>query len=259
MNTMMRKLLLILCLMTLPASVLSTPPGAAPRVTDSFEALESEVRKAHPVTEILEMTSQLRSFQNWPASADPKLKFYVAVQWVNQRRFGEAFALLQTLKSAPLATKMWRFYAAQSALEIGRMDEFTTIVNEMAKENPQDLDYAFLKSMELMWKQNFVDATQLLTALIDKDPLEEGKLHLQRGIVYVYSLSHALALEDFKKAIKKLPKEDISRRQMAYLQAGLIELKFFNNPKKSRPFFKKGVALDPNSELVRDLSQRKDL
>jgi tetratricopeptide (TPR) repeat protein len=242
-------------------AVLMIPtPGfsADSSVETAWLQLEAEVRKNHPVAEILEKSAELRSFQNWPETTDPALRFYIAVQWLNQRHFGEAYALFDALKTSPIDAKLRRFYAATAALEIGRTEEFQTILAEMERDDPKDPNFLFLKSSELAQRQNFIGATRILDHLIDRDS-RNGKYYLQRGILYVYSLSHALALEDFKKAIKTLPREDIPRRQMAYLQAGLIHLKFFGEPKKARPFFKKGVALDPNSELVREVAQRKDL
>lgn len=249
-----RTFLLLTAVLLIPA------PGFAADspVETAWQQLELEVRKNHPIAEILEKSAQLRSFKDWSETTDPAFRFYIAVQWLNQRHFGEAYALFDALKTAPVDAKLRRYYAATASLEIGRTEEFRTLLAEMERDDPKDPDFLFLKSAELAQNQNFIGATQILTHLIDRDS-RNGKYYLQRGILYVYSLSQTLALEDFKKAIKTLPREDLHRRQMAYLQAGLIQLKYFNAPKKARPLFKKGVALNPDSELVREISQRQDL
>jgi tetratricopeptide (TPR) repeat protein len=78
-------------------------------------------------------------------------------------------------------------------------------------------------------------------------------------MLYLVSLSHELALKDFEKALRFLPVDDVYHRQLAFFQAGLIQMKFFNKSKKAKKLFQAGIKLDPNSSLAREIAGRTDL
>lgn len=246
-------ILFIACLYFIPVPAAHAAEQLVLKIMPELSRIEALTREKHGVAEVLKRTSELRSFAAWPKDLDPNLKLIVARQWIEQRHAEEAFQLLKTMSSDAVDPNLWRYALGTAALETGRADEFAALVYELDKTVLADPDYIFLKSVYLAQKNDLINATKFLNLLIDQFP-RNGAYLLQRGIIYVYSLSHELAFKDFRKAIKTLPESDRYRRQMAYLQAGLIQLRYYHNDKKAAPLFKIGIAIDPDSELVKKLA-----
>jgi tetratricopeptide (TPR) repeat protein len=220
--------------------------------------LENDVRKKYDVKTILEKTAQLRSFEAWPEDLDPQLKLYVASRWIEDRHLTEARELLHQLEDNHADPVLENFYLGTLALEFGDLKTVKSVLDFFEASSSEDPDYLFLKSSYQAQTQDFNGATQTLTRVIERSG-SNGKAYLQRGLFYLFSLSHELAYKDFVKAKALLPKSDVYHRQMAELQLGLIQLKFYNDRKKAEKHFKAGIAMDPQSSLVKELASRTDL
>lgn len=251
----MKKIFLVIFLIFY--SIPLTSVAAEGFVKPAFKKLEDTVRNKHGVNEILERLSQMRSFREWPTELNPELKLYVAIEWLKQRHTREAFELLSTLSDTDVDGNLLRFYLGTTLVELGYSELFVPIAQYFENKMPEDPDYLFLKSSGLALERKYPEAIQALTTVI-KQSGKSGKAYLQRGILYLYALSHEFAYKDLKKAIKTLPHDEVYYRQMAYLQAGLIELKFYGDAKRAKKIFQMGIKLDPGSTLVTELKQRVD-
>lgn len=254
MNHLCSKILLVVLLLPM----LAHAKTAAHFVQTSTDKLENQIRSKYDIKDVLEKISQLRSYESWPADMDPNFKFYIAIEWSETHHITESFALLTSLKDATIDRDLWQFYLASTLFELGQTQTAASIVDEIAKKMPGDADVMFLQSTYLAQLQKYDAAAKILTEVLRSSP-DNGKAYLQRALVYIYSLSNDMALKDLKKAIQLLPEKDLYHRQMAYLQAGLIEFKYHQNTKKAEKFFNSGIRIDPNSELVMNLKQRSDL
>lgn len=224
-------------------------------VAPAFKKLEDTVRDKHGVNEVLERLAQMRTFRDWPPELNPELKLYVAIEWLKERHTREAFELISTLNDTDVDGDLLRFYLGTALIELGYAEPFVPIAEHFEKKMPEDPDYLFLKSSALALERKYPEAIQTITKAIQKSG-NSGKAYLQRGMLYLYALSHELAYKDLKKAIGKLPRDEVYYRQMAYLQAGLIELKYYGDPKRAKKIFQMGIKLDPGSTLVMELKQK---
>jgi len=254
----MKKTFFAIFLIFIFSSVPFVAVSAEGFVKPAFKKLEDTVRDKHGVNEILERLSQMRSFREWPTELNPELKLYVAIEWLKKRHTREGFELLSTLSDADVDGDLLRFYLGTALVELGYSEAFVPIAQYFDNKMPKDPDYLFLKSSGLALERKYPEAIQALTTVIQQSG-KSGKAYLQRGILYLYALSHELAYKDLKKAIKSFPRDEVYYRQMAYLQAGLIELKFYGDAKRAKKIFQMGIKIDPNSTLVTELKQKVDL
>lgn len=243
-------ILFIFCLMSF--SAFAAKKGF---VESKQEKLTQQVHKKYKTAEILKKISELRSYDAWPQNMNPVLKLYVASKWIEQNHMKEAYDVLHSIDPGQVDLDLWQFYRATTLLNLGRLNEFKSLYWALSKKYPADVDLLFLKSSYQAHNRDYIGSTQTLTEVIEKTR-RNGKAYLQRGLVYLLSLSHELAFEDLKKAARYLDKENVYYRQMAYLQMGLIQLKYYQDNEKAEKIFEKGIKLSPDSILVKELKQK---
>jgi tetratricopeptide (TPR) repeat protein len=128
-------------------------------------------------------------------------------------------------------------------------------VAALLKDLPDDEDVLFLKSGYLAQTGDLRGAIDSLDAILKNDS-RNGSAYLQRGLLFVLTFAQDKACDDFTKALRHLPDDEIAKRQQALLQMGLVQLKHYNDIKKAEKLFKKGIDLDPNSIFVTQLRER---
>lgn len=147
------------------------------------------------------------------------------------------------------------FHEATELIQQGRLEEARPLLLNLNEKYPEDSEFLFLKSGFLARKEDYKGAIDALTRILEKQT-RQGKAYLQRGFLYLIAFSYDLALDDFKKAAKYLDKKETAFRQIAFLEAGLILLKINFNQDQAKKYINKGVALDPDSAIVKEFYEK---
>ncbi len=233
---------------------ISTSAHAAGFVKKQFDRLEGEVRADHKIEFIAKKLSELKTFQDWPKDLNNDLKLYIGVTWFNQRHIAEALDLLKSFKPSKKYHDLWAYYQAMLLMHKDSPDEASRYLAILEKKYKKNVDFLFLKSIYLSQKEDLISAIQVMDRIIKKDK-KNGDAYLQRGFFYLLSLTNDLAMKDFTKAIKYLPKHEIYKRQQALFQNGLLYIHYKYDQKKGMTLIKQGVNLDPSSEMVKQVKQ----
>lgn len=213
--------------------------------------LESAIQKKY---EPKQMAKFLSDFDADTSEYEDSLRLYVASKWFDQKFVSASAKLLQSLSSSKEYTDLYLYLKAVTALNLKKSSQAEVLLEKLLTRNPDDPEALFLKSVYLADVGHLKPAIQTLTNLLKKDR-RNGEYYLQRGVYRLVALNNDDALEDLKKAAKYLPKDDVSKRQQALLQVGVIYFKHKFNKTKGQKYIQKGIDLDPNSELVRQLQK----
>lgn len=242
--------IVILCLfVSLPAVA-----GRRGLVAVRLPELEASVRETHDLKSIAQRLSELKNFEEWPADVDADLRLYIAIKWLEKHHTQAAYKLLQRIPAGDTDAALWRYFNAIALLELGFPQNATAYLAQLEQDYGRDPDVLYLKSIYLSETNNLKGAIEVLDKLIRQNR-RNGKFYLQRGIFNLLVFDHDRAIKDLKKAVKYLPRQALYQRQQALLQTGLIYLKIKLNRKKGMDYIRRGIELDPASELVRQLNQ----
>ncbi len=221
-------------------------------VTQDFTKLETEIRTQYTLEDIAQKLTEVDKQDSWPESLTPAYRLYIAINWLNQNQSLAAANLLQKIVVDPSWDDLRKYHLAMALMNLSRYREASLQVNDLAGRYASDPDAMYLTGLYLTATGDLENALVIMDKLVKISP-NNGRAYLQRGILRMVSLSHDLAVEDFKKAANNLPKTDTYHRQQAYLQAGVVYFKFLNDHKKADKFFKLGINIDPDSDLVTQL------
>lgn len=238
---------LTLVVSVLPLDVRAARIGFAAR---AVQALENQVYRQFNRDVLIDHITAVETFKTWATQVPDTLKLYVVVQWTEQGLLQQAVQMLD-LTDPKVNPDLWSFYRATLFLQLGSVTEAEPFVRKLEESHSRDVDYLFLKSSLYAQKQDYTTAIEILGQILRRSP-RFGKAHLQRGLLYLLSMSYDLALEDLQRATKFLPARENKYRQMAFLQIGLIHMKVNLNETEAQKYIKKGVKIDPDSILVQE-------
>lgn len=224
-------------------------------VSDYLQDVQKMVQKKYGEAVLLQRVSDLRSYKDWPADLDHRLKLLVAVKWMEQGYLGEASAVLDQIDSVTVPPDVITYYRASIHLAQNSITEAEPLLTDLSARYSDDQDFLFLKSSFFALQQNFAAAINALTETLKKRK-HFGRAYLQRGLLYLLALSHEQAIEDLELAAKYLPEDDVKHKQIAYLQIALIHIKVNFNQTKAKPFIEKALDLDPNSKIVKQFYEQ---
>lgn len=223
-------------------------------VSTQRQILEAEVRGRVDLQQLAKDISDLKGYEVWPEDKDADRLLYIAIQWMDQHHYNSSAALLNRINPKLTNGDLWRYYQSLALIQKGKFIPVAGYVAALEQNYPKDPEVLYLKSTFLAESNDLVGALEVMNRLIKKNK-KMGKAYLQRGIFNMLAFSNDQAIEDFRKAIKYLPEDQKLNRQQAYLQIGLIYWKIKMNQEKAKKFLSKGVDIDPNSELVRQVQQ----
>jgi len=223
-------------------------------ISQQFDRLESIVREKHEIEFIAKKLSQLRNYEEWTEEIDENLKLYIAIKWLEQNYINQSIKLLNQISSQENFQDLLMYYRSIALIHLGFAHKASGHLVNLEKKYPSDKDILYLKSIYLSDIGDLTGSIEILNKLIKKDK-KNGKFYLQRGVMNLLVFSNDPALKDFKKAIKYLPKHYIYKRQQALLQAGLIYLRFKGDKDKAKAYLKRGIDVDPDSVLVKQVKQ----
>jgi len=227
---------------------------AAGFVKKQFKILETKVKDNHSSQQIAQKLSQTRSFTKWPQDLDQNLKLYIAIQWFRQNNLSESSLLLNQISPEKTNKDLWRYHKAVLSLHYQNHPQVSQLIQKLESNYAKDEDYLFLKSSYLVHSNDIIGALGEIDKIL-RGNKKNGKAHLQKGLLNILALSNELAYKNFMRSLRYLPKKETSKRQQAYLQAGVIQLRFYLNHKKAKTLFEKGIALEPHSGMVKELRQ----
>jgi tetratricopeptide (TPR) repeat protein len=239
--------LILLLVMSLMPEARAAHLGFATRAVQS---LENQVYRQFKKDVLIEYITAVDGFTTWATQVPDTLKLYVAIQWAEQGLLPQAVQMLD-LTDPKVNPDIWSFYRATLLLQLGYVAQAEPLVHQLEVAHAHDADYLFLKSSLYTQKQDYTAAIGVLGQILKRSP-RFGKAYLQRGLLYLLSMSYDLALKDLQHAVKFLPSRDIKYRQMACLQIGLIHLKVNLNESEAQKYIRKGVKLDPDSPMVHE-------
>lgn len=217
--------------------------------------LATEINKDHTPDDVAQKLSQVAGDLSWVAAQTPSLRLYLALRWTEQGYVSQALHVLDGLVTETPDLLLWRYLRASILIRQDQVAQAKPLLEALLKDLPEDEDVLFLKSSYLAQAGDLRGAIDSLNTII-KNNSRNGAAYLQRGLLYVLTFAQDKACDDFTKALRHLPDDDITRRQQALLQMGLVQLKHYNDTKKAEKLFKKGIDLDPNSILVTQLKQQ---
>lgn len=246
--------LLIFILLFSSVSGVAYAKKATTFVFDGVKTLEARVRQKHGIEQLAKDIADLRGFESWSSDKDPDLKLYVAIDWLNGSNLAEAKSLLLNIDRDQTDSDLWDYHMAKAFLLLHEPSRSLELIARLEEKHARDLDLLKLKASYLAEKGDLPGAIELMNAVLS-DQKKDGDAYLQRGAYHVMAFSTDMAIEDFKLALKKLPKHEIYKLQQSYLQLGVIYYKVKLDKKQAGEYLKKGVELDPNSELVRQVTQ----
>lgn len=213
--------------------------------------LQKSMQEIHSPKELAGYLAALEAdFSNY----DNQLRLYLASKWFDQRFVKSSQTIMQMIDAPKKYADLWMYMKVVLALNEKKSQQAEVYLEKLLNRHPQDLNILFLKSVYLADVGHLKPAIDTLTTLLKKDR-RNGEYYLQRGVYRLVALNNDDALEDFRKAAKYLPKHEISKRQQALLQMGVIYYRHKFNKVKGQKYIQKGVDLDPNSELVRQLQK----
>ncbi|MBU0505937.1 MAG: hypothetical protein ABII18_07970 [bacterium] len=240
---------LLLFVLLLPELVLAS--GFA---VNSYQALEKQIRKEHSLDSVAKKMSDLQNYQDWPSEVSTDFKLYVGINWFNQHHLAESMNLLAVLKPEKKYYDLWAYYQAMIKLFVTQPEQARPYVVYLSKSYQGDVDYLFLESVLRSQTNDLIGAIKIMDQIIKKSK-RNGHAYLQRGYFHMLAYSHNLAMKDFDKAIKYLPKNEINRRQQALLQSGVLYIRYKFQQKKGMAMIQEGTALNPSSELVKQVNE----
>lgn len=243
----MNKLLVIFLL-----SVLSLNVFAAGFAKIQSQLLESQIQQKYSPDILAKKLTETNVDGQWAGEIDHDLALYVAMKWLEQNNVAASASLLNKVDPTRTMKDLWNYYRAQSYLSLNQFEKAAPFISFFEGQLADDEDVVILKSSFLVYADRLIPATELMDHFI-KTHKKSGYVYFQRAYLRMLGLSHALAMEDFKLAIKYLPKSEARLRQQASLQVGLIYLKFYLDEKKADQWLKKGVAIDPHSALAQQV------
>lgn len=219
-----------------------------------FESLENELREKHGIENLAKDLADLRDYEFWPEDKDPKLKLYIALSWLNDGHVEAARDVLVTLDVDDSLSNLLNFALAKSHILAHTPELAVDAIAELETKFPQDVGIKKLKASYLVEQGDLTSAIEVMNELLNQYK-QDGDAYLQRGSYHVMAFSTDMALVDFHKAAKKLPKYELTKLQQTYLQIGVIYYKVKLDQKKAAEYLKKGVAINPESDLVRQVRQ----
>lgn len=223
-------------------------------VESDFTTLEKQVIQRHSLETVSKKLAQIKSYQNWNLQIESDLLLYVGIKWIQKTYEQQGFDILKNLKVADEFVNLHHYYMARLFIKMSQLKMAETHMTALEKVEAKNPDYLLLKS-QFFAQQGIVEKSiePLNVALkIDKT---HGTAYFNRALLHLLLADYNKAYKDFVKAIQYLDKKNIKERQQAYLQAGLILKNLKKNDKKAESFFAKGTALDPNSDLVKELER----
>ncbi|MBF0106017.1 MAG: hypothetical protein HQM16_11900 [Deltaproteobacteria bacterium] len=222
-------------------------------VSDQLKQLEQEVRAEQSIEFIAKCLSDT-DFANWTEEVSHRTKLYVAIMWIDQKNYQAAAGLLDTLDPLGEYSDLWMYFRATLLVYMGYGKESLPVITRLEGRFPSDVDVLYLKSLYLAETGDLTETLKLLGAILKKNK-KDGKIYLQRGAVHMLAFDYDPAINDFKMALKYLSKDDIYARQQTSLQIGLICWKIKMQQAEGRRYLEQGMALDPDSEMVRQVRQ----
>jgi tetratricopeptide (TPR) repeat protein len=216
------------------------------------QLLESQIQKKYSPDILAKKLTETHVDEQWTGEFDQDLALYIAMKWLEQNNVSVSASLLNKVDPARTQEDLWNYYRAQSYLSLNQFEKAAPFVNTLEGKLADDEDVVILKSSYLVYADQLIPATELMDHFI-KNHKKSGFAYFQRAYLRMLGLSHSLAMEDFKLAIKYLPKNEVRLRQQASLQIGLIYSKFYLDEKKADQWLKKGIAMDPNSALAQQV------
>lgn len=214
--------------------------------------LESQIQKKYSPDILAKKLTETTVDEQWVGEIDHDLALYVAMKWLEQNNVAASANLLGKVDPARTLEDLWNYYRAQSYLSLNQFEKAAPFINFLEGKLADDEDVVILKSSFLVYADRLIPATELMDGFV-KTHKKSGYVYFHRAYLRMLGLSHALAMDDFKLAIKYLPKREARLRQQASLQIGLIYLKFFLDEKRADQWLKKGIAIDPNSALAQQV------
>lgn len=220
------------------------------------QSLATEVKKEHTADDIAQKLAQVAGDDlSWIESQTPSFRLYLALRWTEQGYVSQALHVLDGLVTDTPDLLLWRYLRASILIRQDQVTQAKPLLEALLRDLPEDEDVLFLKSSYLAQTGDLRGAIDALDVVIKNDS-RNGSAYLQRGLLNVLTFAQDKACDDFFKALRHLPDDDIAKRQQALLQMGLVQLKHYNDAKKAEKLFKKGIDLDPNSTLVTQLRER---
>lgn len=243
----MKKILVIFLFCTISLNVFSAGFAKV-----QGQLLESQIQKKYSPDILAQKLTETNVEEQWAGEADQDLALYIAMKWLEQNNVVASASLLNKVDPARTMEDLWNYYRAQSYLSLNQFEKAAPFINSLEGKLSDDEDVVILKSSFLVYADQLIPATELMDNFI-KTHKKSGYVYFQRAYLRMLGLSHALAMADFKLAIKYLSKNEARLRQQASLQVGLIYLKFYLDEKKADQWLKKGIAIDPNSALAQQM------
>jgi tetratricopeptide (TPR) repeat protein len=221
---------------------------------NTYHVLEKQMRKEHSLDYVAKKISDLHDYHEWPAEVSTDLKLYVGINWFNQHHLAESMTLLDSIKPEKKYYDLWVYYQAMIKLFITQPEQARSYVAYLSKNYHNDVDYLFLESVLRSQSNDLIGAIKIMDQITKKSK-RNGHAYLQRGYFHMLAYSHSLAMKDFDKAIKYLPKNEINKRQQALLQNGVLYVRYKFKQKKGLAMIQEGTALNPSSELVKQVNE----
>jgi tetratricopeptide (TPR) repeat protein len=218
------------------------------------DRLVAKLAKRADFDALLEQISQVKDAAEWlpQADLDDDARLYLAVRWTQMNFITAAAEALKDIDPELTDTDLLHYYRAAVNLAQGKASEARSDLDALAASYPADPAVLLLESGLLAQQNDLAGAIAVITRILKKDK-RHGRAYFQRALLNMLLLLHDQAYEDFTKAAKYLPKQDVGLRQQAYFQAGLVRLRLHGDVTEAQELFQKGIALDPQSELVAEL------
>lgn len=210
------------------------------------------VLNQYTVEEIANFKTRLQEVSALCQETHFEMKLYVIDKWIEQKYLDEASELIMCLPPHEHYQDYVYYLTALVLIENAHSQEANLYVDKLFLKYPQDAHVIFLKSHIFAQQQKYYDALKILEVNLSLNQ-KVGESYLQRGMLYIVIFDYHSALKDFSRALKKLEKNQVYFRQVAYFQTALIYLKYFNNEKKAKYYMNAGRKLDPTSPLVLQL------
>lgn len=199
-----------------------------------------------------EITSELLKIENsqWgELEGTDDFKLFLATRLVDTGQISSAINLLENLHVSDLYLDLYQHTKALTFILSNDVTAAASYIVALEEKHPDDRNTLYLKSAYLAHQQDLKGALDALSVGV-KANKRDGALYLQRGLMHLLVFDHDQAIDDLKKAVRYLPKENENQKQQALLQLGLIYYKVKSDLKQAKRFIDKGVALNPNSNMV---------
>jgi len=249
----MRGFGLAFCLVFFAVFSLQAKVATNPSFVDAdLQKLQNDIRQRYTPDELALLQSDIIDLHDSLSHSDKLLKLYLVSVWTNQRHLEQAAKLAESIEAVSIYGDLHHYYLAILWLEQNDVRRAAPLVSELMQKHSKDPDIIFLHSHFLARSENFAEAIAVLQTNLDLHQ-KTGKTFFQRGLLSLLIFDYKSSVNDFKSALRDLPKTEKYYRQMAYFQMGLVYLKHFGDHKKAQDCFKKGEKIDPSSTLVDEL------